>query len=67
MRHALVNALIDAGAEWGDGPVMDIHRGDLATLEQRLDDEPTLVHATVEEVTHGDLPPCYGPIGKRGF
>jgi len=30
---------------------MDIHRGDLATLEQRLDDEPTLVHATVEEVT----------------
>ena len=58
MRHALVNALIDAGAEWGDGPVMDIHRGDLATLEQRLDDEPTLVHATVEEVTHGPRFAC---------
>jgi hypothetical protein len=37
---------------------MDIHRGDLATLEQRLDDEPTLVHATVEEVTHGPRFAC---------
>lgn len=53
VRHALVNALIDAGTDWVDDPVMDIHRGDLAALERRLDDDPTLVRATLEEVTYG--------------
>lgn len=58
VRHELVNVLIEAGAEWEDGPVMDIHRGDLAALEQRLRDDPTLVHGTFEEVTRGPRFAC---------
>lgn len=57
VRHTLVNALIEAGIEWEDGPVMDIHRGDLAALERRLVDAPTLVSETFEEV-HGPRFTC---------
>jgi hypothetical protein len=42
--RACVNALIAAGARYDDGPDMDMHRGDLARLEQRLRQDPDLVH-----------------------
>lgn len=48
--HDCVNALIEGGAEYEDGPVMDIHRGRLDVVEKRLDDDPDLVHS------HFDLP-----------
>ncbi len=43
--HACVEALIEAGATFEDGPTMDIHRGRLDQLEQRLDRCPDLVEA----------------------
>lgn len=42
--RACVNALIGAGASYEDTPDMDLHRGDLARLEQRLGKQPDLVH-----------------------
>lgn len=51
VRHELVNTLIEAGVEWQDGPLMDLHRGDLTSLDRRLRDDPTLVNADVEDVT----------------
>jgi ankyrin repeat protein len=42
--HACVNILIEAGARFTDGPVMDIHRGQLDRLEERLRQNPDLVH-----------------------
>jgi hypothetical protein len=53
VRHDLVNTLIEAGVEWEDGPVMDMHRGDLAALERRLDKDSTLVRETFEDTTGG--------------
>ena len=43
--HACVEALVAAGATFEDGPTMDIHRGRLDQLEQRLDRCPDLVAA----------------------
>ena len=43
--HACVEALVEAGATFEDGPTMDIHRGRLDQLEQRLDRCPDLVAA----------------------
>ena len=42
--HACVELLIEAGANFEDGPVMDMHRGRLDRLEARLRQEPELVH-----------------------
>lgn len=42
-RHECINALIEGGAVYEDGPVMDIHRGDLDSLEDRLEGDPSLV------------------------
>ena len=35
--HSCINTLIDYGTDYEDGPVMDMHRGDLAALKDRLD------------------------------
>ena len=43
-RPATVEALIAGGAEFEDGPEMDIHRGRVAELATRLDANPDLVH-----------------------
>lgn len=43
--HTCINLSIDSGADYEDGPVMDIHRGDLAALEDRLDADAGLVDA----------------------
>jgi ankyrin repeat protein len=34
--HRAINALIEAGARYEDGPVMDLHRGDLDRLREHL-------------------------------
>ncbi|MXX04731.1 MAG: hypothetical protein F4X08_07390 [Gemmatimonadetes bacterium] len=41
--HTCINLLIDHGAAFEDGPVMDIHRGDLDTLAARLEVDEQLV------------------------
>ncbi|MDE2727673.1 MAG: ankyrin repeat domain-containing protein [Gemmatimonadota bacterium] len=41
--HACINLLIDHGAAFDDGPVMDIHRGDLDALAARLASDKRLV------------------------
>lgn len=41
--HACINLLIDHGAAFEDGPVMDIHRGDLDALATRLETDAGLV------------------------
>ena len=43
--HDCVEALVEAGATFEDGPTMDIHRGLLNQLEQHLDRCPDLVAA----------------------
>lgn len=43
--HACVQALVQAGAAFEDGPTMDMHRGRLDQLVQRLDRCPDLVAA----------------------
>ena len=40
--HALVNALIDAGASYEAGPAMDLHRGDLKSFRERVQRDPAL-------------------------
>lgn len=51
--HALVEALISAGAEVGDTAMMAIHRGRLDLLEQHLDRNPFLLHARFPELDYG--------------
>ena len=41
-RHECINTLIEAGAVYEDGPVMDIHRGCLEALESRIGGDPSL-------------------------
>jgi hypothetical protein len=43
-RQACVEALIQAGAEYNDGPVFDILRGRIDLLEKRLKGNPGIVH-----------------------
>lgn len=43
--HACINLLISHGAAFKDGPVMDIHRGDLDSLATRLEVDEKLVSA----------------------
>ncbi|MCY3556461.1 MAG: ankyrin repeat domain-containing protein [Gemmatimonadetes bacterium] len=43
--HTCINLLIDHGAAYEDGPVMDIHRGDLDALAARLETDAGLVTA----------------------
>lgn len=43
--HVCINLLIDLGAVFEDGPVMDIHRGDLDSLATRLEVDAGLVKA----------------------
>ena len=43
--HTCINTLIDYGADYDDSPVMDMHRGDLGTLEARIEAEAGLVNA----------------------
>jgi hypothetical protein len=42
-RHECINTLIEAGAVYEDGPVMDIHRGRLDALEDRICRDPSLL------------------------
>ncbi len=42
-RHECINTLIEAGAVHEDGPVMDIHRGHLDVLEDRIRRDPSLL------------------------
>jgi len=51
-RYEFVNVLIDAGADYEDGPYMDIHRGDLSSLERRLQRDPLLIHQIYEDTSH---------------
>jgi ankyrin repeat protein len=51
----LVGALLEAGAEFEDGPVMDLHRGDLTLLRERLARDPGLLHATFD-LPYGNPP-----------
>ncbi|MXZ75077.1 MAG: hypothetical protein F4207_09405 [Gemmatimonadetes bacterium] len=44
-HHTCINLLIDHGAAFEDGPVMDIHRGDLDSLAARLEMDAGLVSA----------------------
>jgi len=44
-RKPCVTALIEGGANFEDGPEMDIHRGRLDLLENRLDESAALVHS----------------------
>ncbi len=43
--HNCINALISHGADFEDGPVMDIYRGDLDDLEARLEADAGLAKA----------------------
>ena len=51
-RYEFVNVLIDAGADYEDGPYMDIHRGDLSSLERRIQRDPLLIHQIHEDTSH---------------
>jgi len=51
-RCEFINALIAAGVAYEDGSYMDIHRGDLATLAQRLQEDSALVHRTFADTSH---------------
>ncbi len=51
-RYQFVNVLIDAGADYEDGPYMDIHRGDLSSLERRIQRDGALVNRTYEDTAH---------------
>ncbi|HJP32035.1 MAG TPA: ankyrin repeat domain-containing protein [Candidatus Latescibacteria bacterium] len=64
-RYDVVNALIDAGAEFEDGPRMDIHRGRLDALERRLQKDPSLGHQLFEDSLAGQEPMVHlsGEIG----
>ncbi len=42
-RHECINTLIEAGAVYEDGPVMDIHRGRLDALEDRISRDRSLL------------------------
>jgi len=48
-RHAVLEALIEAGGSFEDGPRMDIHRGRLQSLQQRLQAEPSLLNQLYED------------------
>ena len=41
--HRAINSLIAVGNRYEDGPVIDLHRGDLKRLQERLKADPTLV------------------------
>ena len=51
-RYEFVNVLIDAGADYEDGPYMDIHRGDLSFFERRIQRDPLLIHRIYEDTSH---------------
>ena len=51
-RYEFVNLLIDAGADYEDGPYMDIHRGDLSALEQRIRQDPSVITRLHEDSSH---------------
>ena len=42
-RHDCVEALVQGGVDYEDGPEMDLHRGRLDLLAQRLDADPSLL------------------------
>lgn len=42
-REATITALVEGGADYDDGPEMDIHMGRLDSLAVRLDQDPALV------------------------
>ncbi len=42
-KHRCIELLIEAGAEYEDDAVMDIHRGRIESLRARLDSDPSLV------------------------
>ena len=48
-RHAVLEALIEAGGSFEDGPRMDIHRGRLQSLQQRLQADRSLLHQLYED------------------
>ncbi|MBT4096475.1 MAG: hypothetical protein HOM68_14315 [Gemmatimonadetes bacterium] len=46
--HACVEALVVGGVEFEDGAAMDIHRGRLDLLEERLKESPDLLNARLD-------------------
>ena len=54
-RHECINALIEGGALYDDGPVMDIHRGRLDALEQRLNHDPSLTSRLYHFESMGEI------------
>ncbi|MBT3342633.1 MAG: ankyrin repeat domain-containing protein [Gemmatimonadetes bacterium] len=65
-RYDVVNALIEAGASYEDGPRMDIHRGDLDVLEKRLQNDPSLVRQLFFEDCLAGQEPMYHLSGEIG-
>lgn len=51
----LIGALLEAGAEFEDGPVMDLHRGDLDLLRERIAGDRNLVRQ-VFDLPYGNPP-----------
>jgi ankyrin repeat protein len=58
-KHRCIELLIDAGAEFEDSPVMDIHRGRIDSLRSRIGAEPSLVHQRFD-LDYGSLLTLYG-------
>jgi ankyrin repeat protein len=58
-KHRCIELLIDAGAEFDDGPVMDIHRARIDSLRARLDADPSLLNARFD-LDYGSLLTLHG-------
>ncbi len=58
-KHHCLDLLIEAGAHYEDGPVMDIHRGRSSDLKERLIENPDLLHAHFN-LEYGNYLTLYG-------
>ena len=57
--HECIDAMIAAGADFEDGPVMDLHRGRHDKLVSRIEAEPTLVNRRFD-LNYGNHLPLRG-------
>jgi ankyrin repeat protein len=58
-KHGCIELLIEAGAEFEDDAVMDIHRGRTASLRARIEADPSLVEKRFD-LDYGSLLTLYG-------
>lgn len=68
-RNAIIEALIEAGGVYQDGPCMDLHRGRLKSLARRVQTDPSLLNELFEDcldnsdsVLHPQGPPQKGTL-----